>query len=61
METNKIQIQKEATLVEVLDRILENGVVVKGELLISVAEVELIYVGINLLLTSIKSQNDSQE
>lgn len=40
-------------LVELLDRILERGVVVHGEISISVANVDLIFLGLNVLLTSI--------
>lgn len=40
-------------LVELLDRILNKGVVVHGEISISVANVDLIYLGLNVLLTSI--------
>jgi hypothetical protein len=40
-------------LVELLDRILDRGVAVHGEISISVANVDLIYLGLNVLLTSI--------
>lgn len=40
-------------LVELLDRILNKGVAVHGEISISVANVDLIYLGLNVLLTSI--------
>ena len=40
-------------LVELLDRVLNKGVVVHGEISISVANVDLIYLGLNVLLTSI--------
>ena len=40
-------------LVELLDRVLERGVVVHGEISISVANVDLIFLGLNVLLTSI--------
>jgi gas vesicle structural protein len=40
------------TLVDMLDQILEVGVVVKGELTISVANVDLIYLGLKLLICS---------
>ncbi len=43
----------QVTLCEVLDRILNKGVVISGEVTISVANVDLIYLGLNLLLGSI--------
>lgn len=43
------------TLCEVLDRILNKGAVVAGEVRISVADIDLIYLGLQLVLTSIES------
>ena len=40
----------EQTLVEVLDRVLDIGVVVQGDLTISVADVDLLYVGLKAIL-----------
>jgi len=40
------------TLVDVLDRVLDVGVVAKGDLTISVADVDLIYIGLKLLICS---------
>jgi len=44
---------------EVLDRVLNKGVVVAGEVTISVADVDLIYLGLNLVLTSIETARNS--
>ncbi|MFI0434715.1 MAG: gas vesicle protein [Parachlamydiaceae bacterium] len=41
------------TLCEVLDRILNKGVVVMGEVTLSVANIDLIYLNVQLLLTTI--------
>ncbi len=43
------------SLCEVLDRVLNTGVVVVGEIIISVADVDLIYLGLNLTLTSVET------
>jgi hypothetical protein len=43
------------SICEVLDRVLNKGVVVAGEVTISVADVDLIYLGLNLVLTSIEA------
>ncbi|MEW6350797.1 MAG: gas vesicle protein [Thermodesulfobacteriota bacterium] len=43
------------TLCEALDRILNKGAVVVGEVTISVANVDLIYLGLQIVLTSIES------
>lgn len=44
--------EQDVTLVELLDRLLDTGVVVRGDLCISVADVDLVYLQISLLLTS---------
>jgi hypothetical protein len=43
------------TLCEALDRVLNKGAVVVGEVMISVANVDLIYLGLQIVLTSIES------
>jgi hypothetical protein len=40
------------TLVELVDRVLNKGVVVSGDITLSVANVDLVYVGLRLLLAS---------
>jgi hypothetical protein len=47
--------EKDVTLLEVLDRVLNKGVVVAGDLVISVADVDLIYVGLRILLSSVET------
>ena len=44
---------------EVLDRVLNKGVVVAGEVTISVAGVDLLYLGLQLVLTSIETARTS--
>lgn len=53
MNENLVLRQRNITLFEVLDRILDKGIVIKGDLLISVADVDLIYVGLQAIITSI--------
>ncbi len=45
--------RKAVTLVDVLDRVLDKGVVVDGELAIRIADIDLIFIGLRLLVTSI--------
>ena len=40
-------------LVELVDRLLNRGVVLTGELTISIAGVDLIYLGLRVVLTSV--------
>ena len=46
---------KDVTLLEVLDRVLDKGVVISGDLVISLADVDLIYVGLRVLISSIET------
>ena len=43
------------TILELLDRLLDKGVVVKGEILLSVADIDLVYLNLGLLLSSVKT------
>lgn len=43
------------TILELLDRLLDKGVVVKGEVLLSVADIDLIYLNLGILLSSVKT------
>ena len=43
----------DASLLELVDRLLNKGVVLIGEATISVAGVDLIYLGLNLVLSSV--------
>jgi hypothetical protein len=47
--------QRQVSLCEALDRMLNKGVVVAGEVVISVADVDLIYLNLQALLTSVET------
>ena len=46
---------KRVTLLDLLDRILDKGVVLHGDITISVADVDLLYLGLKVLLGSVDS------
>lgn len=46
------------SLCEVLDRVLNKGAVVVGEATISVADIDLVYLGLQLVLTSIETARE---
>jgi hypothetical protein len=46
------------SLCEALDRILTKGAVIAGEVIISVANVDLVYLGLKLVLTSVESARE---
>lgn len=45
--------EKEVTLLDLLDRILTKGVILCGDITISVADVDLVYLGLKVLLASV--------
>jgi len=45
----------ELSLLELADRLLNRGVVLTGEATISVAGVDLIYLGLNVVLTAVEN------
>ncbi len=46
---------KDVTLLEILDRVLDKGVVISGDAVISVADVDLIYLGLKVMLSSVET------
>jgi len=46
---------RQPSLCEVLDRVLNKGAVIDGEATISVAGIDLVYLGLKLILTSIET------
>ena len=48
-------LQQQVTLVELVDRVLNKGVSLTGDITLSVAGVDLVYVGLRLLLASVST------
>jgi hypothetical protein len=46
-------LQQQVTLIELVDRVLNKGVTLTGDITLSVADVDLVYVGLRLLLASV--------
>ena len=46
---------RDITLLEILDRALNKGVVISGDIVISVADVDLVYLGLKVLLSSVET------
>jgi len=53
-------VNEELTLLELTDRLLQRGVVLTGEATISVAGVDLIYLGLNLILTAVETLEEKK-
>lgn len=47
--------EDDISLLDVLDHVLNQGVVIRGNLVISLAGVDLVYVGLDVILTSIET------
>jgi gas vesicle structural protein len=47
--------EDDLTLLETLDHLLDRGVVIAGEATISIADVDLLYLGLNVVLANVDS------
>ena len=45
---------QEVTLLDLLDRVLDQGVILAGDVTISVADVDLLYLGVRVLLAPVE-------
>jgi hypothetical protein len=55
VSTLTIEGENDISLLEILDHVLNSGVVIHGSLVISLAGVDLVYVGLNVVLTSVET------
>jgi hypothetical protein len=55
MHDDVVDRSKEITILEVLDRVLKKGVILTGDIVISVADIDLVYVGVKLMLSSVET------
>jgi hypothetical protein len=52
---------KDFTLLEMLDRVLNKGVIIAGDVVISVADIDLVYLGVKLMLSSVETMEKLKE
>jgi gas vesicle structural protein len=57
MPSQAVQAQ-EVTLLELLDRILNKGVVIAGDVVLCVADIPMIYLGLKIILTSVETMEE---
>ncbi|HEU4837206.1 MAG TPA: gas vesicle protein [Pyrinomonadaceae bacterium] len=50
--------ETDLSLLETLDHVLNRGLVIAGEITISVADIDLIFVGLNVLVSSVETANE---
>ena len=55
----RADLERRVRLSETLDRVLNKGVVVVGDLIVSVAGIDLVYVGVNLILCSVETMRQA--
>jgi len=55
MYDNVIDKSKDITILELLDRVLTKGVILTGDIVISVADIDLVYLGVKLMLCSVET------
>lgn len=53
--------EEDISLLDIIDHVLNAGVVIHGSLVISVAGVDLVYLGLNVVLTSVETALRSLE
>lgn len=58
MSEARLPAQQDVTLLELVDRVLNKGVVLTGDVTLSVAGVDLVYVGLRLLLASVATLDE---
>lgn len=52
---------KDVTLIDILDVILDKGVAIKGDLIISIAGVDLVYLDLRVLIASVEKLIQSRK
>ena len=52
-DVSRARAHREVALVDLLDRLLANGVVLTGELTLAIADVDLVHISLRALVTSI--------
>jgi hypothetical protein len=50
--------ERDVALVDLVDRLLGGGVVIAGDITLSVADVDLVYVGLRALVSSVASAQE---
>lgn len=50
--------ESELSLLETLDHVLNRGMVIAGEITISIADIDLVFLGLNVLLSSVETAQE---
>jgi hypothetical protein len=52
-------LQRQVTLLDLVDRVLDKGAVVRGQIMLSVADVDLVSLDLRLLLGAVQTWRDT--
>jgi hypothetical protein len=55
MSYDDLDEKEHVSLCEALDRVLNKGAVIVGDVMISVADIDLVYLGLQVILTSVET------
>jgi gas vesicle structural protein len=50
--------EADVSLLETLDHVLNRGLVIAGEITIAVADIDLVFLGLNVLVSSVETANE---
>jgi hypothetical protein len=57
-DLNRARQAREVSLVDLVDRLLDGGVVIQGDITLAVADVDLLYVGLRALVASVETMEN---
>jgi gas vesicle structural protein len=60
-DAQRSPLQQQITLLELVDRVLNKGVSLTGDITLSVADVDLVYVGLRVLLASVGTLEELEQ
>ena len=53
-------LERDVALIDVVDRLLGGGVVIAGDITLAVADIDLVYVSLRALITSVATAEEKQ-
>jgi Gas vesicle protein len=58
MSSSAVSAERDVALIDLVDRLLGGGVVIAGDITLSVADVDLVYVGLRALVASVATAEE---
>lgn len=60
MQTETLD-NKDVSLLDILDAVLDKGVALRGDITISIADIDLVYLDLRILLTSVETLMETKQ